>query len=96
MRGVAGEIEFEWDDENTAHLAAHRVTPAEFEELMGNDPVDVNFEVIGDEDRYRSVGLTGGGRLVPAVWTIRDGRIRAITAFRASVWDRKVFLRNSR
>jgi hypothetical protein len=28
---VAQDIEFEWDDENRKHLAAHKVTVAEFE-----------------------------------------------------------------
>jgi hypothetical protein len=60
---VAGGIEFDWDDENEKHLAAHKVAPAEFEQLLNNDPVDLNFELFGNEERYRSVGLTNGGRL---------------------------------
>jgi len=39
---VAGEIEFDWDDENRKHLAAHKVAPAEFEQLLNNDPVDLD------------------------------------------------------
>jgi hypothetical protein len=31
------------DDENKKHLDAHRVSPAEFEQLLNNDPVDLNF-----------------------------------------------------
>jgi hypothetical protein len=31
-------IEFDWDDRNTKHLAAHNVTPAEFEQAMNNNP----------------------------------------------------------
>ncbi|MGA3237093.1 MAG: hypothetical protein ABSG03_12365 [Bryobacteraceae bacterium] len=38
--------------------------PAEFEQLLNNDPVDLDFEVIDNEERYRSVGLTNGGRFV--------------------------------
>ena len=91
-RVVAGGIEFDWDDENKKHLAAHKVAPAEFEQLLNNDPVDLNFELIGNEERYRSVGLTNGCRLLSVAWTIRKGRVRAITAFPASVSDRKAFL----
>ena len=89
---VARGIEFDWDDENKKHLDAHKVAPAEFEQLLNNDPIDLNFELIDNEQRYRSVGLTNGGRLLSVVWTIRNGKVRAITAFPASVSDRKAFL----
>lgn len=93
---MAGEVEFDWDDENRAHLAAHKVAPAEFEQLLDNEPADLDYELIDDEERYRSVGLTDGGRLLSVVWTIRNGKIRAITAFPASVSDRKAFRERSK
>ena len=89
---VAVGIEFDWDDENKKHLDAHKVAPAEFEQLLHNDPIDLSFEVIDNEDRYRSVGLTNRGRLLSAVWTIRKAKVRATTAFPASVSDREAFL----
>jgi uncharacterized DUF497 family protein len=60
--------------------------------LLNNDPVDMNFELIDNEERYRSVGLANAGRLLTVVWTIRDGKVRAITAFPARVSNRKAFL----
>jgi len=93
---VAGGIEFDWDTENTKHLAAHKVTPAELEQAMNNDPLDQNAEWIGDEERYRSVGLTSGGRVLSVVWTVRNGKLRAVTAFPAGVSDTKAFLERSR
>ncbi len=89
---MASDIEFDWDDENKKHLAAHKVTPAEFEEMLNNDPLDLDYDLIDDEERYRSVGLTNRGRLLSVVWMIRNGKIRAITAFSASIADRKAFL----
>jgi len=89
---VANGIEFDWDDENKKHLEAHRVLPSEFEQLLSNDPIDLSFDLVGNEERYRSVGMTYAGRLLSVVWTIRNGRIRAITAFPASVSDRQAFL----
>ena len=89
---VATEIEFDWDDETRKHLAAHKVEPQVFEELLSNNPVDLDFGLVDNEERYRSVGLTNGGRLLSAAWTIRNGKVRAITAFPASVSDRKAFL----
>lgn len=88
---VASGIEFDWDGENRKHLAAHKVTPAEFEHVLNNDPIDLAFELINDEERYRSVGLTNSGRLLSVAWTIRNGKVRAITAFPAGVSDRKAF-----
>ena len=90
---VASGIEFDWDKENRRHLAAHKVVPAEFEQLLHNDPLELSYDVIDGEDRYRTVGLTNGGRLLSSVWTIRNGRIRAVTAFPATATDRKAFLK---
>jgi uncharacterized DUF497 family protein len=64
---VAESIEFDWDEENTSHLAAHKVKPAEFEQVIENDPIDLNCDVIDGEERYRSVGITNGGRLLVVV-----------------------------
>ena len=60
---MASRIEFDWDDENKKHLSAHKVAPEEFEQVLNNDPIDLAFDLIDDEERYRSVGLTNGGRL---------------------------------
>lgn len=91
-RIVAGAIEFDWDEENRKHLAVHKVAPAEFEQLLNNDPVDLDYGRIDNEERYRSVGHTDRGRLLSVAWTIRNGKVRAITAFPATVSDRKAFL----
>jgi uncharacterized DUF497 family protein len=71
---VVSKIEFDWDDENRKRLAAHKVAPAEFEQMLHNDPVDLEYDLIDNEGRYRSVGLTKGGRLLSAAWTIRNGK----------------------
>jgi uncharacterized DUF497 family protein len=88
---VGDALEFDWDEENTRHLAAHEVTPVDFEQVMNNDPADVDCEIIDDEERYRSVGLTKGGRLLSVVWIVREGKVRAVTAFRAPAEDKKAF-----
>lgn len=93
---MANGIEFDWDDENTKHLAAHKVTPTEFEQAMNNDPLDLDYDLIDNEERYRSVGLTNAGRLLSLAWTVRKGKIRAVSAFPAGVSDTKAFLERSR
>jgi uncharacterized DUF497 family protein len=93
---VADRIEFDWDNDNKRHLAAHKVKPAEFEEVLNNDPLDLDYQMIDGEDRFRSVGLTLRGRLLSVVWTIRKEKIRAITAFPASAADKRAFRETSR
>jgi uncharacterized DUF497 family protein len=93
---VAGAIEFDWDDENTKHLAAHDVTPAEFEQAMNNHPLDLGCDVIDGEERYRSVGITNIGRLLLVVWIVRNDKIRAVTAFPASASNKRDFLERPR
>jgi len=56
------------------------VMPAEFEQVLNNDPIDLDYRLIDGEERYRSVGLTNGGRLLSVAWTVRNGKVRAITA----------------
>src|ERR1039458_2780426 len=48
---VANGIEFDWDAENTKHLAAHKVTAREFESVMHNSPLDLAYEVVDGEER---------------------------------------------
>jgi uncharacterized DUF497 family protein len=93
---LTGDIEFDWDEENARHLAKHKVKPGEFEQVMNGDTVDIDSDVVDGEERYRSVGLTNKGRLLSVLWTIRNGKVRAVTAFPAGVSDKKVFLERSR
>ena len=59
---MANGPEFDWDAGNTKHLAAHEVTAREFEAVMQNSPLDLAYEVVDGEERYRSVGMTDSGR----------------------------------
>ena len=72
-----------------------KVTPAEFEQVLNNDPLDLDYEAIDGEERYRSVGLTNGGRFLRVAWTVRNGKIRAVTAFRARPRTRRLSWRNT-
>jgi uncharacterized DUF497 family protein len=79
-----GGIEFDWDDANIRHLRRHRISPLEFEQVLLNGPLDLDYQTEGGEDQFKSLGLTDRGRAVVAVWTIRDFRIRAVTAYPAT------------
>ena len=63
----------------------------EFESVMQNSPLDLAYEVVDGEERYRSVGITDSGRLLVVIWTLRDGKVRAVTAFPASAPYKKLF-----
>jgi uncharacterized protein len=93
---VPEEIEFDWDEGNITHLAAHQVTPTEFEQVMNSGPLELDYELIDNEERYRAVGPTGGGRLLSVVFTVRNGRVTGITAFPATTLDKKAFLERIR
>jgi uncharacterized protein len=75
---------FDWDVANLSHLARHKVTSAEFEQVMRNDPILFDYESVDGEDRWTGLGSTDELRVLVVAFTIREGRIRAATAFNAS------------
>ncbi|MEO8663138.1 MAG: BrnT family toxin [Bryobacteraceae bacterium] len=85
------EAELDWDEANIRHLRRHRITPLEFQQVLNNGPFELDYQTEDGEDRYKSVGLTDGGRLLVIVWTNRNFRIRAVTAYAASSALRRVF-----
>jgi uncharacterized protein len=76
-------IEFLWDKANEKkNLQKHRVTAQETEEAFF-DPNKKLFEDIlhsGKEERYILLGKTKKDRLLFIAFTIRDNKIRAISA----------------
>ena len=78
---MAEAIEFDWDEQNKKHLKSHRVSSQEFEQVIANDPLDLEYQVESGEDRYKSLGVTDQGRTLIVVWTLREGKVRAVTAY---------------
>jgi uncharacterized DUF497 family protein len=72
-------------------LKWHRVTPAEFEELITGDPVFLEYQARNGEERYKVLGATVAGRVLIGVWTLREDKVRAVTAYPASRAYRKLF-----
>lgn len=91
---MESELQFEWDDANTGYLRRHRVSRDEFEELLQNEPLDLEYETETGEERYKSLGATLRGRILVAVWTVRRGRVRAITAYPAAKRFRALYLQH--
>jgi uncharacterized DUF497 family protein len=59
---------------------------------MSNNPSDLDCEFMDDEERYGSVGPTDNSRFLLVVWTVRNGKVRAVTAFPASPSNKRDFL----
>jgi len=75
------EPEFDWDEENIGHIAKHNVLPEEAEEVILGDPLDIGFDVVDGEERWSYLGETNDGRILRIAITLRDKRMRVITAF---------------
>ena len=80
---MTAELSFDWDDNNVQHLA-RGVTQAEFEQVMRHDPILFDYENVDGEDRWIGLGSTDDLRVLVVAFRIREGRIRAVTAFLAS------------
>jgi uncharacterized DUF497 family protein len=74
---------FDWDDENSSHIATHGVSCAEAEPVINNEPFDVELQTVNDEERFVQLGETNAGRIMVVVSTWRESLIRVITAFNA-------------
>jgi uncharacterized DUF497 family protein len=81
---VAGEIGFDWDDDNADHVARHGFAPEQIEMVLRNDPIDWNYDDSHGEPRWSVIGHLADLRVIVVVFTIRDEKCRPITAFRAA------------
>ncbi len=86
------DLLFDWDDENTSHLARHKIDTSEAEELFRNDPVIRGHEVVDGEDRWTTVGVTLSLRTLVLVFTVRSKKL-VIPSFKregdeAAWWDK--------
>jgi uncharacterized DUF497 family protein len=75
-------LTFEWDHANLAHIARHKITAAEAEQVLQNDPLDLEVQDADGELRFTQVGETRAGRILLVVVTLRGSALRVVTA-----WD---------
>lgn len=85
---------FDWDEANSRkNEIKHQVTKKECEEVFFNKPLiifpDTKHSL--QEARYAAFGITDRQRLVTLVYTIRNKKIRIISARDQSKKDRKIF-----
>lgn len=82
MKILPEPVVFEWDKGNfDKNLISHNVTNKEAEEVFGNKPLvseDIKHSTI--EKRFQALGKTDKGRLLFISFTIRNEKVRVISA----------------
>ncbi len=72
---------FEWDKGNLEHTKKHKVEYNECEDIFFDVPVYFSDEKHSEkEDRFLAFGLTNENRLITLVFTIRNSKIRVVSA----------------
>ena len=87
------DINLDWDQANIQHIAKHKISQLEVEQVLKNDPMDMKFEIVEGEDRWTSVGHTDRGRVLLVVWTIRSEACRVVTAWPAGFEIKSAYLK---
>ncbi len=84
---------FEWDEGNIKHIIKHDIGPKECEEIFVNKPflLSEDKEHSQTEKRFQVLGRTNGGRLIFLAFTIRNKKIRAVTARNQNKKERIIF-----
>ncbi len=81
--------DFDWDEINRRHLARHRVTPDEVEEVFVN-PLYLRRSHSG---RYIAYGKTAEGRFLLVVFELRGKIIRVVTARDMTSKEKRLYRR---
>jgi hypothetical protein len=87
---------FDWDPKKARSTLRRRNIG--FEEAAGvlDDWRQVTVEDVEhstSEPRWRTIGLSDQGRVLAVTWTVREGRVRVISARRATKRERYVYER---
>lgn len=85
---------FDWDEHNiNKNKLKHGVDISECEEVFYNKPQIVAFDKSHSqkEDRYSLIGNTTKGKRLTIIFTLRNGKIRVISARAQSNKERKLY-----
>lgn len=95
MKILPEPISFEWDEGNTdKNLIRHNVTNQESEEVFSNKPLLVNEDKEHSkyELRFQALGRTNKNRLLFVSFTIRNKKVRMISARDMSKKERSEYI----
>ncbi len=93
---LANCIGFEWDQGNISrNWESHDVSTGECEQIFFNKPIIVkrDKEHSALENRYYALGRTDANRLLFAVFTVRNGNIRIISARDMTDTEMEIYLK---
>jgi uncharacterized DUF497 family protein len=89
------DFSFEWDDGNsTKSETKHNVTIAEIEQVFNLRlfaPLGVQVQPMHPEERLGLIGKTESGQLLMVSFTLRDGKVRPISARPAKEKERNYY-----
>lgn len=94
MKALPKPIAFEWNAGNTdKNWHKHKVETKEIEEIFANKPLRLFPDLTHShkEQRFLALGQTNTNRLLSAIFTIRNNKIRVISARDQSKKDRRVY-----
>jgi uncharacterized DUF497 family protein len=82
---------FDWDLHNVGHVVRHGVQPAEVEEAVERAHVIIPAKDMHGENRWKLFGRSAAGRYLVVVFTIRDDRLRPVTAHTMNQRERRIY-----
>jgi uncharacterized DUF497 family protein len=82
---------FDWDLHNVGHVDRHGVDPAEVEEAVERPHAIIPARDVGGEKRWKLFGTSAAGRYLVVVFTIRDKRLRPVTAHTMNQRERRIY-----
>ena len=85
-------LEFDWDAANIEHVARHRATPAEVQQVFANEPMIVGAQKHPEEERFLCFGRTNTGRFLTVAYTERQVKIRVVTCYRMTRAQQRMYL----
>ena len=80
-----------WDAANIDRIVLHGVSTEEAEEVIKNDPLDIQRQFRNGELRFVHLGETFGGRVLYVIVTPRGKDLRVVTAFPADRQSRMYY-----
>ena len=88
---MVGDV-FDWDENNLRKVRAHRIKRVEVEQGLSNAPILIYEQDVQGEVRYVYYCETDAGRLMAAIVTEREERIRVVTAYELDAGQKKDYL----
>ena len=90
-------LAFDWDQGNLEHIKKHNVEYNECEDIFYNDPIyfeDPKHSRV--EERFLTYGVTNEERLLTIVFTIRNKKVRVISARNQNKKEREIYIANKK